>query len=318
MEFADARNGDPGPAPMKSFRTRLRSVIRFVGAAALSGITLWLAARNVHVDGLQGAIARANFLWLIPYPAMCIALNLIRGEIWRRFLDRRVSSAQAFWAYSIGFVVNNVLPFRLGEAARVVVLSTRGELPILEVAAAAGLERLLDIGILSLLVALAGPAAADSTGVMHSAALAAVVAVGGLMAIVALARFRDRPPDILDRAVSVLPPGARRVLVERWRDLIRGMAVLLRPSVGLPAVSAAMVVWILTVAMQWLVLRAFQPLAGVADAAFMVGAVSLASALPAAPGFIGIYHWAVQQSLTSAFPQLYDASTALAAATVAH
>ena len=40
--------------------------------------------------------------------------------------------------------------------------------------------------------------------------------------------------------------------------------------------------------------------------------------MPAAPGFIGVYHWAGQQSLTTAFPQLYDPSVALAAATVAH
>jgi len=70
--------------------------------------------------------------------------------------------------------------------------------------------------------------------------------------------------------------------------------VLLKPSVGVPAAGGAVAVWILTVLLQWLVLRAFQPAAGAADAAFMVAAVSLAIALPAAPGFIGVYHWAGQ------------------------
>ena len=121
-----------------------QSVFRLGAAAALSALTLWLAARAARGDGFRWALAGANYWWLLPYPALCIVLNVIRGEIWRRFLDRRVSSPQAFWAYSIGFVVNNALPFRLGEAARVLVLARRSGIPIVEVAAAAGLERLLE------------------------------------------------------------------------------------------------------------------------------------------------------------------------------
>ncbi|HWW85829.1 MAG TPA: lysylphosphatidylglycerol synthase domain-containing protein, partial [Vicinamibacterales bacterium] len=106
-------------------------------AVALSGLTLWLAARSARIDQLKWAFAGANYWWLVPYPLLGILLNMIRGEIWRRFLDKRVSSPQAFWAYTVGFLVNNVLPFRLGEAARVVVLARRSALPIVEVAAAA-------------------------------------------------------------------------------------------------------------------------------------------------------------------------------------
>jgi len=46
--------------------------------------------------------------------------------------------------------------------------------------------------------------------------------------------------------------------------------------------------------------------------------VSLAIALPAAPGFVGVYHLAGQQALMVGFPHLYDANTALAATTVSH
>jgi hypothetical protein len=281
-------------------------------------VALWLAARNVHIDALQSTLARSSLVWLLPYPVICIALNIIRGEIWRRLLDRRVGSAQAFWAYSVGFAANNLLPFRMGEAARIIVLSRRSHLPIVEVAAAAGLERLLDLAVLAIMLGLVGSAVADVPGLTSAAVLVVVVVVVALAVIVVVARFRDRPPRSLERAALWLPAGARCGVLERWRDLARGLTGLLRPSVGIPAACASVLVWILTVVLQWLVLRAFQPRAGATDAAFMVAAVSLASALPAAPGFIGVYHWAGQQSLIAAFPDLYDPSTALAAATVAH
>jgi hypothetical protein len=288
-------------------------------AVALSGLTLWLAARSARIDQLKWAFAGANYWWLVPYPLLGILLNMIRGEIWRRFLDKRVSSPQAFWAYTVGFLVNNVLPFRLGEAARVVVLARRSALPIVEVAAAAGLERLLDLVCLALLVALVSPAVGgNAAGVLFSALVAGAVAAGAVAVIIVLTRFRDRPPTVVARVIGRLPAQAARAATERWTGLVRATTILLRPSVGVPTVLGALAVWVLTVILQWLVLRAFQPAAELTDAGFMVGAVSLAIALPGAPSFIGLYHWAGQQSLTLAFPARYDASTALAAATVAH
>ena len=111
-----------------------RGGIRFAGAVALSAAALWLAARNAHIDDVRSAVGRANFVWLLAYPVICIGLNILRGEIWRRLLERRVTTVQAFWAYSVGFLANNVLPFRVGEAARVVVLSARGGVPVIDVA----------------------------------------------------------------------------------------------------------------------------------------------------------------------------------------
>jgi uncharacterized protein (TIRG00374 family) len=295
-----------------------RPSIRVVGAAAVSAVALWLAARNAHIDSLRSALAGATFLWLLPYPIICIVLNVIRGEIWRQLLRRRVGTAEAFWAYSVGFLANNVLPFRLGEAVRVVVLSTRCQRPVVEVAAAAGLERLLDLAALSLMLAIVAPVVARVPG-LTSSALGVVALVGVLLiTVVALARFQNRLPALVEGVTRWLPEALRQAAVERWKDLTRALAVLLKPRIGIPVAAASIVVWILTVVLQWLVLRAFQPEAGAADAAFMVAAVSLAIALPAAPGFVGVYHWAGQQALVAAFPERYDASTALAAATVAH
>jgi uncharacterized protein (TIRG00374 family) len=296
----------------------LRSISRFGVAAAISGVALWLAVRNAQLVGLRSALTHADFVWLLPYPVVCIVLNVIRGEIWRQLLRRRVTTAQAFWAYSVGFLANNVLPFRLGEAVRVVMLSRRCELPVVEVAAAAGLERLLDLAILAVLLAAVGPRIARIPGLMTGAVLVVAIVGLALVAIVMLVRWRDQSLVALERATGWMSDASRRVVAAKWRDLTRGLGILLKPSVGIPVTGAAAVVWILTVVLQWLVLRSFQPQAGVVDATFMIVAVSLAIALPAAPGFVGVYHLAGQQALAVAFPRLYDANTALAATTVSH
>ena len=299
-------------------KTNARTVVRLLIAAALSVAGLALAVRNASVSGVRAAFEGASLLWLLPYPFICVVLNVLRGEIWRRLLDRRVRRTAAFWAYCVGFLANNVLPFRIGEAVRVVVLSRRTQVPIVDVAAGAALERLLDMMALALMLAVITPMLGPMPGLGGTALVVGLGVAAAISAVVAVVRFADASSAVVERATGWLPSGLRRQVVDRWRDIVRGLSVLVRPSIGFPCAAAAIVVWVLTVVLQWLVLRSFQPRAGLLDAAFMVAVVSLAIALPAGPGFVGVYHLAGQQALVSAFPNLYTPSSALAAAFAAH
>ena len=74
-----------------------------------------------------------------------------------------------------------------------------------------------------------------------------------------------------------------------------GVSVARDPAIAAPAIAGSLAVWIITIVLQWTVLRAFQPVAGLLDAALLVGMVSIAGAIPAAPGGIGTYQWVGQQ-----------------------
>ena len=50
----------------------------------------------------------------------------------------------AFWAQGVGYLFTNVLPLRMGEPARVLVMAQRCRMPIMQVATTAVVERLLD------------------------------------------------------------------------------------------------------------------------------------------------------------------------------
>lgn len=178
-----------------------RGGIRFAGAVVLSAAALWLAARNAHVDDVRSAVGRANFVWLLAYPVICIGLNILRGEIWRRLLERRVTTVQAFWAYSVGFLANNVLPFRVGAAARVVVLSARGDVPMIDVAAA-GLERLLDMAVLSLMLMMVAPVVAHVPGLASGGLVVVLLVVAAVLAVAMLARSRDGSSLVVQNATA--------------------------------------------------------------------------------------------------------------------
>ncbi len=285
---------------------------------ALSLVCLWIAFRRVEVADLMASFRLADFRWLIVYPFFATALNLVRSEIWRLLLRKRVSVADAFWGYSIGFLVNNVMPFRVGEAARIGVLARKRQLPIVEVAAAAGIERVLDMLSVVLILAIALPLTTGTLGMQHAAwvaGLATAVIVAGVIVVVL---FGESLEPLVESVLSKIAAKQSAALVGRWRELHGALAVMREPKIAIPATLGALSVWALTVVLQWTVLRAFQPSAGLLDAALLIGVVSIASAVPAAPGAIGTYQWVAQQALALPFPSLYTITSALAIALVSH
>lgn len=287
-------------------------------ALGVSGVCLWVAFRAVPVDELLASLRSANYWWLLAYPVLGTLLNIIRSEIWRRLLRGRATTTEAFWSYSVGFLVNNVLPFRMGEAARVVALATRCRIPVVEVATAAGLERLLDV--VSLLIIVVGllPFMTHLVDVGRAAWWSAGLAAALIASVSALVAGRRHVDRWADRVTSAVMPRYRPAIMKRWHELMNGLAVASDPAVAVPVIGGAAAVWALTLVLQWTVLRALQPEAGMIDAAVMVAVVSFGGAIPAAPGAIGTYQWVGQQALTVPFPVLYPPALALAAAVVSH
>jgi uncharacterized protein (TIRG00374 family) len=285
---------------------------------AVSAFCLWTAFRRVPLSQLMASLKAANYWWLLLYPVLGTALNMIRGEIWRRLLRNRVGSTEAFWAYGVGFLVNNVLPFRLGEAARVVALSARRRLPIVEVAAAAALERVLDLVALLVIVVSVLPFVTHSVDVARGAVWSAGLAFAVLTGLAAVVIFRRQVERLIASVAAAAIPRHADLVVARVDELMNGLAVVREPRVAGTVIGGAALVWTLTIILQWTVLRAFQPAAGLIDAAVMVAVVSVGGAIPAAPGALGTYQWVGQQSLTLPFPDLYSPTLALAIAVVSH
>ncbi len=284
----------------------------------LSAVCLWVAFRRVEVADLATSLRTADYRWLLFYPVLATALNLVRSEIWRLLLRKRVTVADAFWAYGTGFLVNNVLPLRMGEAARIGLLATRRRLPLAEVAAAAGLERGLDLMFVLLILTWTLPFAGGAHALRRGVAMVGATTALGAAALVIVIAFGAQVERGVSRVLALVAPRHADPALRRWRELAAGVSVVRYPGVALPALAGSLVVWTITIALQWTVLRAFQPLASVRQAALVVGVVSLVGAVPSAPGAIGTYQWVGQQALALPFPALYTPAGALTIAVVSH
>ncbi len=285
---------------------------------AISLLCLWLAFRHVPLGEVGHVVAGASALPLLAAFVSLLLAVVARAWRWLVVLDRGDKLADSFWAQSVGFLFTNVFPLRLGEPARVLVMSERCGLPVMQVAASAIVERLLD-GATNVVVLVLVLPWMQVPLLMRRAGMAfGVLVLTGLAILLLVVRLSHHSASLVQAVCSYLPflPAAK--IVAWWRELMRGFLPLTRWRIAVRAVGWSLVVWALSVAMFWSVLRAFQADGTLIEAAFMMVALSFAVAVPSSPGFVGVFQLVGQQALVLPFGAKYDVANALAIALTVH
>jgi uncharacterized protein (TIRG00374 family) len=281
-------------------------------------LCFWLAARSVSFAELKESLSSARYAWLFPAVLSVLLAVFTRAWRWVLLLDKRDHLLDSFWSQSLGFLFTNIFPLRLGEPARVLAMSRRCKLPVMQVTASAVVERLFDAAtnvlvLLVLLPWLQVPAAVSRAG-MSLAALS----LAGFVVLLLLVRF-DRYSERLIRFVFWrFPLFPVEKLLMRWKELVVGFVPLTRWRTALQVSLWSLLTWTLIIGTYWCVLRAFRPDGLLVEAAFMMVALSFAVAIPSSPGFVGIFQLAGQQALVLPFGAKYDATNAFAITLTAH
>lgn len=282
----------------------------------LSLLCLWLAVRSVSLVELKDSLSSARYLWLLPAVLLILSTVATPAQRWVVLLDQRERLLDSFCAQGLGFLFTNILPLRLGEPARVLAMSRRCRLPVMQVAASAVVERLLDAATNVLILAALLPRL-EVPGIVRGAGLSlAALSLSGIAVLSLLVRFDHcSEARFLLRRFTLFPI---EKLLARREELVTGFALLTRWRTALQVSFWSLTTWALVIASYWCVLRAFQPDGSVVEAAMMTVTLSFAVAVPSSPGFVGIFQFAGQQALMLPFGTKYDAASALAITLTAH
>ncbi|MBT8338605.1 MAG: flippase-like domain-containing protein [Desulfatitalea sp.] len=128
----------------------------------LSAGMLYLAFRNVPMAGLLAYLGRIEYVWLIPAIGALVLAFVLRVIRWRLIVHHtiRLQFWEAFHPLMIGFMMNCVLPGRIGELARPAILKKRHGVAMSTGVATVATERIFDAVLLIALLALVLPAIA--------------------------------------------------------------------------------------------------------------------------------------------------------------
>jgi uncharacterized protein (TIRG00374 family) len=122
----------------------------FIGGLIISAVALYFAFKNVPLAELFDYLVSINYLWVVPAVVIAFLSFALRAWRWRIILEstRKISIWRAYNPMMIGFMINCVLPGRLGEVARPVILQKEEKIPFTTGLATVVAERVFDICIL--------------------------------------------------------------------------------------------------------------------------------------------------------------------------
>jgi phosphatidyl-myo-inositol alpha-mannosyltransferase len=277
-------------------RPRLKRRVGVVVALVLLVGILAFALSRLGPHRIGHALASASPGWILLALALMGLSLLLRAASWHEVLRAALPRMRIGWlpvvrATMIGVMGSAVLPGRIGEPTRIVVLTRRLDGPRGRMAAVVTGTVLSQTLINLLALAILATVTFTSVHIFHgdAAGLFAVLFVPLLIFLLVLAG-----PTLLafaKRSGSVRLALAAAALERLLRLARQGLAVFAQPRHGIPAVLLQMLAW----ALQWLACYAvlcalgLQSHGGVAAAAAVLLAVNVSAILPATPSNVGVF-----------------------------
>jgi hypothetical protein len=297
----------PSPKKPKNWQSLLPGLV--VSAASL--VILYYL-----VDGQKvlNALRMADYRLVLVCWALSILWLTVRAAFWRTLLQERASFKQVFLTLNQGYLLNNLLPFRLGELGRAFLLSRKAGLKFWEIISTIFLERALDVIVAVSLFLSAIPFVIGAQWAVQAAITTGGIVVAGLVGLYLLARYRQQVEAFLT-SLSNRRPWIGRLAQSRLPAFLNGLAILTNSRRFLMSIGWCLINWLISVLSYFVFLAAFFPKPTMLWAVFGLSASALGIAAPSSPGALGVYEvvtvWAFSFFIT-------DASRTLAFAMVAH
>lgn len=257
---------------------------------------------------------------LADYRLVVLALLLsllwlgVRGQAWRTLLQGRATYRQVFFTVNEGYLLNNILPFRLGEVGRAFLLGRKANLGFWQVFSSILIERVLDLAMAAGLLLSTLPFVVGATWAREAAIVAGSAMLAGLVVLYLLSRNQERVLAWFEQ-LGERWPLLLRLGRERLAAFFAGLAVLNEGSTFVRAVLWILVDWVIAIVQYYVLLRAFLPDAEFIWGAFSLGVAALGIAAPSSPGAVGVMELSIVGAL-SLFG--VDPSVALAFALTTH
>ncbi len=288
--------GESGERP-EGVLARPRKPWRKAGTAligcAISAFFLWLLLRGLDLDVLLRDFAQVDLavlaVSLIPLAFSVVVL------MWRSLLLLKSFTKLTSWTVAKSLLIslggNTVLPMRLGELLRVDFLARTGRARFSACLAVVAVERILDAVVLFLffagIVAFALSDTPDATAIIVVGALS----IGGLLAVVAIARRPQHFVEILTRASRPLGKRISRFVSDNAHAFAEGLGSLSNNRRATAVFAFSIAFWLVEAVMMYIWLIACRVDVPPYSAAMIIVFIAFGTLIPSAPAGVGTYHY---------------------------
>jgi uncharacterized protein (TIRG00374 family) len=267
---------------------------------ALAAVLLFLSIRGIDWREAAHIVRGASVPRLLVAAALATLALFLRSLRWRILLNAtgKVGVATAFWATSVGYAANNFLPARAGELVRTMLISRHDGLHAGYVLTTALAERVVDAIVLVLVSALILLWLPHPPGwLSHAARPFAWIGITGALAIVLTPFLLEAPGRALLHRVP-LPDRWRSRLLSAIEQIVTGLRSFHNRERLTRFLSLTAIIWGLDTVGVVITATALGLAIPLAAAVLLITGLSIGSALPSTPGYVGVYQFVSVTVLT--------------------
>jgi glycosyltransferase 2 family protein len=286
--------------PRAALVTSRRPLIQRALEIGISLVFLVLALRGVSFPELWAQLRQANYVWLLPAVATTMAVLLLKGWRWQLLFlpEYHLPFGPVFSALCAGYLVSNVLPARLGELARLVLLVGEQPVSVARTFSTIVIERVLDVLTLLIMFVLILPFLNVQLPpeVLRAAQIGVVLVLIGAGLVVLLSPLKGMLMRWAHAILGKVRFLDRKGIYDAIENLIDGF-VALRSPLGLLLVGQSLVSWFGVVFMAWCSAQAVGLHVPLTALVLVVVVTTLGMLLPSTPGYLGVFEYLTTVSL---------------------
>src|SRR5918993_2875366 len=177
----------------------MKDAKRWLPGALISILLIAAILYFVDLGAMLDAIRNANYGLL----AIALVIGFIwmaaRAVVWRVLLRERASFKDVFFTVGEGYLLNNFLPFRLGEIGRAFLLSRKSDMQFMEILPTIVIERVVDLGFNAAILLAALPFVVGSAASGNIGIVVGVLVLIGIILLYILARNNQWALDLFHR-----------------------------------------------------------------------------------------------------------------------
>ena len=259
----------------------------------VSAVFLYLALKGLDLPAVWDTVRGARYAWIVP--GVTVYFGAVWARTWRwHYLLRPLKAVRLrdlFPVVVIGYMGNNVYPFRAGEVIRAYVLKTKEGVSMSASIATILVERIFDGLVMLLFVFIALPIVPGlPVWLRQTVILASLAFFGALIIFLIMAARPDTSRNlyqwVICRFVSESWQPKLLILADRFME---GLSSLTSFRDILMTFFTSVIIWLFETVKYWFVMHAFNFTVSFFALMLMNGVVNLATTLPSAPGYVGTF-----------------------------
>ena len=258
----------------------------------------FIASQMKDVGLMWSALRSADYGWVLVSMGVIVIGLFARGGRWRALLSGALPFWRAFSITNVSYLINNVLPLRVGELARAY-LATQAHppVPVMKSVGTIVVERLVDVLAVLIILALALSAGPLPSELRATATFFVLVVVIGFAILLILASQRRRTLIVAQRVIAHLTPLHHWNVLGWLEHFLDGLKPLTQPAELAQVLLLTAASWVCSLLSGYVLMIAFFGHADWATTCLFSAAASLAVAVPAVPGNLGTYEVSILLAL---------------------